>query len=108
MSAYSNLPPIKPPRSMAWYNDLTGERDDALEEGLRLLESLRSALPPNKAAAIDEAKKLLISAAELYNRAKDTQDRLIYDPSILADLLPPEKKRMLSKLCAIVLQEKTQ
>ncbi len=106
MSAYSNLPPIKPPRSMAWYADFVAEQDDALEEGLSLLESLRSALPPHKSAAIDEAKRLLISAAELYNKARDAQDRLCADPSALADLLSPEKKEFLSQLCALVLKDR--
>jgi hypothetical protein len=105
MSMYSNLPPIKPPRSMAWYEKFAREQDDALAEGLRILESLRSVLPQHKRAAIDEAKELLISASELYHEAKHAQDRLLDDPSALAAMLPPEKKRLLCRLCAVLADE---
>lgn len=102
MSAYSHLPPIKPPRSMAWYSDIAGEKDDALEEGLELLEKLRAALPPDKSRAVDEAKVLLRSAAELYHEAHDAQRRMAADPSALANLLPPDKKRLLIELCELL------
>jgi|GEM_PF-6021891 len=102
MSAYSNLPPIKPPRSMAWYSDIAGKEDDALEEGFALLERLRSALPPEKAGAIDEAKELLASAAKLFTDARDAQQRARNNPSALAGLLPPEKRELLAKLCALL------
>lgn len=104
MSAYDHLPPIKPPRSMAWYSQVSAPRDDALEEGLALLETLRAALTPDKSYAVDEARRLLIEAAELYRQASSTTEQIHTDPSALAKLLPPEKKQLLLQLCEVLRQ----
>ena len=58
-----------------WYDGLYDQKDDALERGLELLESLRSALPAERAGAIDEAKELLCRAAMIYKEVQ-TRDKL--------------------------------
>lgn len=102
MSAYDHLPPIKPPRSMAWYSQVASMPDDALQEGLALLKTLKAALPPDKSHAVDEAERLLREAAELYKSAGLSQEQLQVDPQALADLLPPEKRQLLLELTEVI------
>jgi hypothetical protein len=71
------------------------ERDDALEEGLALLEKLRSALPPDRESAVDEAKALLVRASQIYSAAQLAAKTYPKEKSNLYDVLPDEYKAVL-------------
>lgn len=108
MSAYDHLPPLTPSRETQWYNSIPRgepEADEALEEGLRLLDLLRTALPPDKVDAVDEAKQLLKEAASLYAQARDATSSLGQDQQVLESLLPPGKRRIFQQLCQLIAAE---
>ena len=71
------------------------EQDDALEEGIALLEKLRGALPPGRESAVDDAKALLIRAAQLYKAAHLAASAYESEKVSLYDLLPQSYKALL-------------
>jgi len=51
-----------------WYDGLFAQNDDALERGLRLLDTLGRLLPECRWEAVEKAKRLLIEAAQEYEK----------------------------------------
>lgn len=58
-------------REKRWYDGLFETQDDALERGLRLLDTLGQVLPECRQEAVEKAKRLLIEAAMACGDASD-------------------------------------
>ena len=56
-----------------WYDGLFEQQDDALERGLRLLDTLGQLLPDCRRAAVEKAKQLLVEAAMEYEQAHNSE-----------------------------------